>query len=38
MAKQEKNLDKYSGLPEILGKELPMNAARIKCTVLLMTA
>lgn len=38
MATQAKKLAKYSELQEILGKELPINAARIKFIVLLMTS
>jgi hypothetical protein len=38
MATQAKKLAKYSELQDILGKELPINAARIKFIVLLMTA
>lgn len=38
MATQAKKLAKYSALQDILGKELPINAARIKFIVLLMTA
>lgn len=38
MATQAKRLDKYSELQGILSKELPINAARIKCMVLLITA
>jgi hypothetical protein len=38
VATKAKKLDKYSGLQDILGKELPINAARVKCIVLLVTA
>lgn len=38
MATKAKKLAKYSELQDILGKELPINAARIKFMVLLMTA
>ena len=33
-----KKLAKYSELQDILGKELPINAARLKFMVLLMTS
>lgn len=38
MAKQVKKLDKYSDLQTILQNELPINAARIKFIVLILTA
>ncbi|MDJ1498256.1 hypothetical protein QNI19_35300 [Cytophagaceae bacterium DM2B3-1] len=38
MATKAKKLAKYSELQAILEKELPINAARIKCMVLLMCA
>lgn len=38
MATQAKKLAKYSELQDILGKELPINAARLKFIVLLMTS
>jgi hypothetical protein len=38
MAKAVKKLDKYSNLQVILQNELPINAARVKFIVLLMTA
>lgn len=38
MATKAKKLAKYSDLQEQLGKELPINAARIKFIVLLITA
>ena len=38
MAKQVKKLDKYSDLQIILQNELPINAARIKFIVLILTA
>lgn len=38
MATKAKKLAKYSKLQEILGKELPINAARVKFIVLLMTS
>ena len=38
MATKAKKLAKYSDLQEIIGKELPINAARVKFIVLLITA
>jgi hypothetical protein len=38
MASPVKKLDKYSDLQKILQKELPINAARLKCIVLLVVA
>lgn len=38
MAKKAKKLAKYSDLQDYLGKELPINAARIKFIVLLITS
>jgi hypothetical protein len=38
MADQAKKLDKYSDLQAQLGNELPINGARIKFIVLLITA
>ena len=38
MATKAKKLGKYSELQDILGKELPINAARLKFIVLLMTS
>ena len=38
MAKQAKKLAKYSDLQEQLGKELPLNAARLKFIVLIIMA
>ena len=38
MATKAKKLAKYSELQDILGKELPINAARLKFMVLLMTS
>ena len=38
MSTKAKKLAKYSDLQEIIGKELPINAARVKFIVLLITA
>jgi hypothetical protein len=38
MATKAKKLVKYSDLQDILGKELPINAARLKFIVLIMTS